>query len=375
MTEKLHCFGCGSELQTTDENAVGYIPSHLLETHTTLLCRRCFRLQHYGQNTQVDLSNETFRSLLAEIDSKRCLVVYVFDLLNFFGSVIDNLVDYIRNNPILVVVNKIDLLPKSISMETVRKWTEKRLNELHIPYIGIELVSSEKNQNLDSLFAAMTEHRHGRDVYVIGNANVGKSSLINSILRNYPNDTSHFITSSRFPGTTLHLVQIPFDNSSFLFDTPGLLSQTSIVSAVDDRNLRYLLTNKEIKPISFQLLPKQSILIGSLGRIDFTEGKPTTFIFFVSPRVKLHRTKAEQASDKLNKFMNDPLYIPKAKAISSSDQLIKQTIILPKHPRSSIYIDGLGVIDVLHGGQTVDLYLPNHTNVSIHESLIGGEQK
>ena len=72
------------------------------------------------------------------------------------------------------------------------------------------LTSAKKRANIDDLLAKIDEMRDGRDVYVIGMANVGKSSLINRILQ-ATGVEADVITTSQFPGTTLDLIDIPFD--------------------------------------------------------------------------------------------------------------------------------------------------------------------
>ena len=56
---------------------------------------------------------------------------------------------------------------------------------------------------------------HGRNVYIVGVTNVGKSSLINALLKHYGTGDDTLITTSEFPGTTLDLIEIPLDNQSY----------------------------------------------------------------------------------------------------------------------------------------------------------------
>ena len=69
------------------------------------------------------------------------------------------------------------------------------------------------------------QHRKGRDVYVVGVTNVGKSTLINAIIQEITGDKD-IITTSRFPGTTLDKIEIPLDDGSYIYDTPGLFIAT-----------------------------------------------------------------------------------------------------------------------------------------------------
>ena len=131
---------------------------------------------------------------------------------------------------------------------------------------------------------------NNKDVYVIGNANVGKSSLVNQILKRYSNNTGQMITSSVFPGTTLNVVQIPYDDDNFIYDTPGLIYDKSIYNYLDMKNLKYVLPRKEMKPISFQLGEKQTIFIGSSAAINFEKGPSSSFIFYGSTYLQYHRT-------------------------------------------------------------------------------------
>ena len=63
-------------------------------------------------------------------------------------------------------------------------------------------------------------YRKGRDVYVVGVTNVGKSTLINAIIQEITGD-QNVITTSRFPGTTLDKIEIPLDDGSYIYRYTG----------------------------------------------------------------------------------------------------------------------------------------------------------
>ena len=48
MKEK-KCIGCGEKLQYDNPVLPGYIPKNILETRDNIICKRCFRLKHYGE--------------------------------------------------------------------------------------------------------------------------------------------------------------------------------------------------------------------------------------------------------------------------------------------------------------------------------------
>lgn len=369
-----HCYGCGATLQSEDSTKEGYLPKEVVEKREDgeLLCQRCFKLQHYGMLLETPLANDEFKKILKKAGTNKCLIVYVMDIFNFSGSIIENLYEYAKENPVLVAMNKIDVLPKSVPEEKIKKWVEKRLKEYKVRYEDVFLVSSRKGHAIDELFARIVEMSEGKDVYVVGNANVGKSSLINSILKRYSNNTGHMITASVFPGTTLNVVQIPFDDDCFIYDTPGLIYNKSIYNYLDAKNLRKVLPKKEMKPITYQLQAAQSISIGGIACVDFIKGNSTSFIFYGSNFLQYHRSKLNnKTNEKFIKLTKDPEVFPKANCELTRENMEVHHFKLPKG-RISIIISGLVCIDILNGGQEVDVYAPKDVRVYLRETLIGG---
>ena len=65
-----------------------------------------------------------------------------------------------------------------------------------------------KGKNIKETAAAIDEYRNGKDVYVVGCTNVGKSTFINRIIKEVTGE-GDIITTSHFPGTTLDIIKIP----------------------------------------------------------------------------------------------------------------------------------------------------------------------
>ena len=102
-----YCLGCGVLLQ--DENI-------LEDGYTTTLendiCQRCFRTKNYGEYHAVSKTNEEFIEILKSINDTKDLVLYVVDILNLDQDL--NIIKEYINNKIMLVVNKKDILPKSV---------------------------------------------------------------------------------------------------------------------------------------------------------------------------------------------------------------------------------------------------------------------
>ena len=44
------------------------------------------------------------------------------------------------------------------------------------------------------------------------------------------------VTTSRFPGTTLDMIDIPLDETSFMYDTPGIIQDHQMTHLVSEKN-------------------------------------------------------------------------------------------------------------------------------------------
>ena len=78
----------------------------------------------------------------------------------------------------------------------------ERAHEEGLRPLDLILISAQNKWAIKELIAKIEELRQGRDVYVVGVTNVGKSTLINAIIQEITGD-KNIITTSRFPGTTL----------------------------------------------------------------------------------------------------------------------------------------------------------------------------
>lgn len=247
------CIGCGIFLQTTMENKEGYVDNIEKE-----ICERCFKLKNYGEYKEVSLDNETYSKILSSIP-KESLVVYLTSLLNI------NL-DYIKNfKNVIIVLTKKDLLPKSVQNYKIINYITKEVNN----HLDIEIISSIKNYNLDSLISKIKKHSNNKEVYFVGMTNSGKSTLINKLIKNYGNKDIE-ITTSMYPSTTLNKIEINLDELKII-DTPGLLSSGSILNSLSLKEIKKITPKKEIKPRSYQLKGNGSLLIEDYIRLDYKE--------------------------------------------------------------------------------------------------------
>jgi len=369
--EELRCIGCGAVIQSENQNEAGFVPKTVLEKGTEdkdLYCKRCFRLRHYNEVSDVELTSDDFLSMLNEISDKNALIVNVVDIFDFSGSLISGISRFAGDNPILMVGNKVDLLPKSLKQNRMRQWMLEQVNSNGIRPVDATLVSALSKKSVQKLVDLIEKYRGNRDVYVVGTTNVGKSTIINKIIQ-ITTDTRELITTSYFPGTTLGKIEIPLDDGHMLVDTPGIIQEGQIVHHLSEKEMKKVIPRKEIKPRSYQLNEGQTLFLAGLARFDYVKGDgKQPFISYFSNELDIHRTKTEKADDLYEKQKGDLLTPPFKESVDDIPALKKHDFTV-KEP-SDIVFSGLGWIKVDDPGTKITAWVPKDSDVFIRKALI-----
>ena len=330
-----YCVGCGVCLQDENITQDGYTTS--LEKD---LCSRCFRMKNYGEYQALAKSNEEYIGILKSVDESDDLVLHVVDLLNVEKD-IEKISNYISNKKILVL-NKKDILPKSVKEEKLIEYFKTS----NLDYAEIIVISTLKNYNMDELLKLIRKHKNGDNVYVVGNTNTGKSSLINKMIYNYSNENTE-LTISPLPSTTLNKVIIKLTNDINLIDTPGLIDRGSIDNYVDEKMLKKMQPKKEIRPITYQMKPNQCLIIGDMVRVEYVEGEKNSFTLYMSNGLKVKR---------LNALKHEKL-----------KDLYKTTHEIKYY--EDLVISGLGWIKIVEKG-SIEIYIDKNVETFTRKSLI-----
>ncbi|WP_379136244.1 ribosome biogenesis GTPase YqeH [Paenibacillus sp. sgz500958] len=363
------CSGCGIKLQTVNKEIPGFIPEVAFEREP-VICQRCFRIKNYNEASSVSVNQDEFLRLLGGIGEKNALVIHIVDLFDFEGSLISGLQRFIGNNPVILAVNKCDLLPKVTNWNKLRNWVQQRCKEHGLKTAEIVLCSAKRNQGFDRLLEAVTSLRGQRDVYVVGATNVGKSTLINRLISDY-SDLEQELTTSRYPGTTLDSVKIPLDDGHYIIDTPGIVYPWRYSELVERRDLGAVMPENALKPVVYQLNAGQSLFFGGLGRFDFIQGEHQSFTCFISGSLKIHRTKLERADSLYADHRGELLSPPGKEDVDKLPALQRHEIRINRGNNSDIFISGLGWIKVNSSeGAVVAVHVPKGVKVLTRPSLI-----
>ena len=329
------CLGCGVDLQDENISLEGYTTSMIND-----LCQRCFRLKNYGEYQVVSKSNQEYEDILREVGKTKDLVLYVVDMLN-----VDEDLEKIREfipNKLILVLNKRDVIPKSVKDGKIIQYFKDKYDF----FCDVVVISSEKNYNIDLLLKTVKYYQTSKNVYVVGNTNAGKSTLINKLIKNY-SDNVQELTISPLPSTTLNTITIEINDYLTLIDTPGLVECSSLINYVDHILLKKLNPKKEIKPRTYQIRRGQSLIINDLVRIDYVEGERNSFTLYMSNDLKVKKVISARHDylHDLNKTSYDIFF------------------------DKDLVISGLGFIKMVNKGK-IDVYIEQRIKTFTRDNLI-----
>ncbi|CAD6248515.1 unnamed protein product [Miscanthus lutarioriparius] len=309
------CYGCGAPLQTAEEAAPGYVDP---ETHElkkrhhqlrTVLCGRCKLLSHGHMVTAVGghggypggkqfVSAEQLREKLSYLRHEKALIVKLVDIVDFNGSFLARVRDFAGANPIILVITKVDLLPRDTDLNCIGDWVVESVVKKKLNVLSVHLTSSKSLVGITGVISEIQQEKKGRDVYVLGSANVGKSAFISAMLRTMAYKDPVAAAAQKYkpiqsavPGTTLGPIQIEaFLGGGKLYDTPGVHLHHRQAAVIHADDLPSLAPQSRLKGQCFPAndtdveLSGNSLFWAGLVRIDVVKALPRSRLTFYGPK-------------------------------------------------------------------------------------------
>ena len=246
-------------------------------TQKKVICKRCHGLQNFGEAPELlrpgwteepALSQKKFRDLLLPLREKPAVILALVDIFDFSGSILPELDAIAGDNPVIVAANKADLLSSKMGTTRAESWVRRELEYLGVESIAnvggaVRLVSCKTGFGISNMLSKVRKIAYEMecDIYVVGAANAGKSSLINHILEKSEvrsknpnprgkkragnaNQKKGAVTASPLPGTTLEFIKIDMGDGLSLYDTPGLLVPGTLTQRLTPAELKMVVPKK-----------------------------------------------------------------------------------------------------------------------------------
>lgn len=189
------------------------------------------------------------------------------------------------------------------------------------------------------------------------------------MIKHYAKNKRDFIVTSPYLGTTLDKIDVQLESKLRVIDTPGDIPSDSYLTLVDKNTLKYMIPRNEIKPTTFQLNEKQSILIGGLGKINILQGEKAGYTCYFSEEITLHRTKENVSNEKFNSLVKQNQIQPITNVVIGVENLVTFNFVLPEK-KVDIVIVGVGFISVFGHKQKISVQVPEKVNVLIRDAYI-----
>ena len=376
LTKVKRCYHCGVELQDTDKDGKGYIRPDILKAYPEglLLCDDCFKHERFNSAPHEADFEEGYQAILDEIIKKKSLVVYVIDLFSFEGSFISRITDILKGLDVLLVGNKRDLLPKETNDKELTEYVSHRLKIAGLDVKDVVLTSINNQYNIDLLVEKIKEYSNGKDVYVIGSSSSGKSALINEILKQYQNNTRYFITTYTFKNTDLRGFKIPLGGNSFMYETPGLSVDNSILFKVERSVQNALVPKKSVKPKRILMNKGSLVCFGGLAAVELLSKGKCYVDVYCSEKVTILSGKIN-FENSIEKFIKHKKVFPISQNFKSYADFDAYDFQITETGSRDIGILGLGWFSFIGNNQTFRISVPKGVFVYTTRSKIKHVEK
>ena len=360
----MKCEGCGARLQWSKPGKPGYIPKEVFDRRlregAPLLCQRCFRLRHYGEDLSVGPVKDALQRLKKSLSNYQH-ILFIVDITDFEATYRKELMKLLHGKPVTVVVNKIDLLPRAVTIDEIKQWLKNRLGSpKFFP------VSAMTGYGLRRLRESL--EKISKPSLVIGCTNVGKSSILSRLTEN------DFISVSDYPGTTQGMLKLKTPGGAILVDTPGIPTRDRLTDLLDPSCVMKLKMARTLSRLTFKPGEGRIIFIGGMCRFKILKVDELRPIFqiFAPPYVKLHETSEDRMNERFEEWFGRFLTPPCG--WTDPYQIKWKSVELQIDKGQELVVYGLGWVNVKRGPLVVEVTIPEKVGYTIREGLINPER-
>ena len=367
----IRCQSCGAILQADSKKEPGFISKAVLENGVPKIpyCNSCYEKMLSLNSSALDHeTDKDILKILKDAVATDSLIVWMVDLFNFNGTLNPDVVKRVKKLNIVVIGSKRDLMPSLATDEMLIRYLDERFSEVGINPIAIKLIGSEDEININAFLDSFAEYRKGRDVYLIGELNSGKTTFINKLLKDYKNKTRWQIKTELYPGTNSNVLEIPLTNSSFFYELPDLSNSTSVYSRVEAPVQRIIAPKKEVQMTRRFIGDGTAICVGNLACLYVIKGHHTSIRVFTAEKVEVKTLDIDRVDDFLENNLKKKTLKPVSERYRSfRDYDLFEYDLEDDDLRHDISVEGLCWFSMRGKGQTVRVLLPK--GAAVKESL------
>jgi hypothetical protein len=364
----MKCEGCGIEIQVENSKKPGYIPKDVLEerlvNNEEVVCQRCFKLKHYNHLLPLSIESD-FAKDIDKIIKDFKTIIWVVDAIDFEGTFRKEIAQKLTGKNVVLIVNKIDLLPKSTSYTQFKKWLFIRIKEMNVNILenNVKMISVKSGIGVEKAKRFLNQIEKEKAL-VIGVTNVGKSSFLNKI-------SGKDLTISAYAGTTLKVLKTKITDIDLeLYDSPGIFTQDRLCDFFDVYSQVKMIPSKKLLTKTFTVNKRNVLFVSGLFWIRVLENGvrdlPPIMTLFVPEGISAHRAKEERVEELLS---NRKVLFPPYYESFSYDTINFEKQILKIEKGNDLAISGAGWLSIKRGPLIAEISKPKELSISIRKSM------
>lgn len=367
----IRCQSCGAILQAESKSKAGFISKAIIENGVPRIpyCNSCYeKMLALNSSALEHETDKDILKILKDAVATDSLIVWMVDLFTFNGTLNPDVVKRVKKLNVQVIGTKRDLMPSLATDEMLIRYLDERFSEVGINPVAIDLIGSEDSIDINEKLAKFGQYRKGRDVYLIGELNSGKTTFINKMLKDYKNNTRWQVKTEIYPGTNSSVLEIPLTNSSFFYELPDLSNATSVFARVEPAVQKLITPKKEVNLSRRFIGDGTAIVVGNLACLYMIKGHHTSVRVFAGEKVEI---KA-MSNEKVEEFLEYNLKRKALKPVSERYRTFRDYDMFEydlenDDLRHDISVEGLCWFSMRGKGQTIRVLLPK--GVAVKESL------
>lgn len=370
----LRCIRCGEALQTVNPNAKGFISPEFINEQdniTAVYCNECYNaIALINARVQSSHDDQAVINYFKKLRKDKTVIFYVIDLFSFSGLIDDDTAALFKGKDVVVVGTKTKLFGNSFNANKMKNFVFHAFEEKGIKLLALYLVD-KNDKSIDSVIESFKRHfldeggdLKGRDAFMVGRKNSGKTTLITAFLKKYSNQSNENI-SVEWLNKNLKATIIPLPDGNKFYELPDLSNNNSVISKVEKAVQNLLIPKDNLDSHGGSLKVGDAVQIGSIAGLEVTAGESTYYKYYCPRTVETKKVSAVKFNDSFKNNMITKLIRPvSSNFISMLDFEVFEFVFKKDGIYHEISAEGLGFIIFKGVGQTIRVCVPKGVSVS-----------